>query len=313
MHDFIQPEIKPVDEGTNYGKFVMEPLERGYGITIGNSLRRIMLSSLPGSAVSAIYIDGVLQEFSSIPNVKEDVTEIVMNVKSLHIKNDSENDIEEAYIDFKGEGVVTAEDIKLPANVEIVNKDQKIATLSGGKNSHFSMTLYITKGRGYEGAQRKPGQGINVIPVDALYTPVTRVNSIVEDMRVGESTDNNRLTLEVWTNGTITPTDAIARSARVLDAHLEVLMNLKEGAKDEEIMGAAEETDVPVFKDMPLSDLQLQQRSINCLKRAGIDTLQQLCDKTEADLQTIRNLGRKSLEDILDKVHEQGYKLRSEK
>jgi len=241
VFDFERPNIEVVEisEDKKYGKFVVEPLERGYGITLGNSLRRIMLSSLPGTAVSQVKIDGVLHEFSSIPGVKEDVTEIIMNLKSLAIKNtSSSNEPKSAYIEFEGEGVVRASDIQVDSDIEIINKDQVIATLSGGKDSKLYMELTITNGRGYVSADKNKGEGlrIGVIAVDSIYTPVERVNMTVENTRVGQVTDYDKLTLDVYTNGTLYPDDAVSLAAKVLSEHLKLFIDLSENAKSAEVM-----------------------------------------------------------------------------
>ena len=241
MFDFEKPkiEIAEISEDKRYGKFVVEPLERGYGTTLGNSLRRIMLSSLPGAAVSQVKIDGVLHEFSSIPGVKEDVTEIIMNIKSLAIKNSSEtNEPKTAYIEFEGEGVITAADIHADSDIEILNPDQVIATLSGGADSKFYMELTITKGRGYISADKNKSEDlpIGVLAVDSIYTPVERVNMTVENTRVGQVTDYDKLTLDVYTNGTLAPDEAVSLAAKVLSEHLNLFIDLSENAKTAEVM-----------------------------------------------------------------------------
>ena len=316
MFDFNTPkiEIAELSEDGKYGRFVVEPLERGYGTTLGNSLRRIMLSSLPGAAVSQVKIDGVLHEFSSLPGVKEDITEIIMNIKSLAIRDNSEtNEPKTAYIDFEGEGVVTAADIQVDSDITIINKDQVIATLNGGADSKLVMELTITKGRGYIGADKakKDDMPIGVIAVDAIYTPVERVNMTVENTRVGQVTDFDKLTLDVFTNGTLAPDEAASLAAKVLSAHLELFVNLSENAKVATVMTEQENNEKKEILDMNIDELELSVRSYNCLKRAGINTVAELCNKTSEDMMKVRNLGRKSLEEVLAKLKELGLQLNS--
>ena len=311
MFDFERPniEVAEISEDKKYGRFVVEPLERGYGITLGNSLRRIMLSSLPGAAVSQVKLDGVLHEFSSIPGVKEDVTEIIMNIKSLAIKNNSEtNEPKTAYIDFEGEGVVTAGDIQVDSDIEIKNPDQVIATLSGGK---LYMELTITKGRGYVSADKNKSTDlpIGVISVDSIYTPVERVNVTVENTRVGQITDYDKLTLDVYTNGTLIPDEAVSLAAKVLSEHLNLFIDLSENAKTAEVMVEKEDDEKEKVLEMSIDELELSVRSYNCLKRAGINTVQELTNKTPEDMMKVRNLGRKSLEEVLAKLKELGLQL----
>ena len=315
MFDFEKPniEIAEISEDKKYGKFVVEPLERGYGTTLGNSLRRIMLSSLPGAAVSQVKIDGVLHEFSSIPGVKEDVTEIIMNIKSLAIKNSSEtNEPKTAYIEFEGEGVITAADIHADSDIEILNPDQVIATLSGGPNSKLYMEITISKGRGYVGADKnkKEDQPIGMLPVDSIFTPVTRVNFLVENTRVGQITDYDKLTLEVWTNGTIAPDDAVSYGAKLLNEHLALFIDLSDNAKNTEILVEKEEGKKEKVLEMSIEELDLSVRSYNCLKRAGINTVEDLACKTEEEMMKVRNLGKKSLEEVLNKIAELGLSLK---
>ena len=314
MFDFNKPkiEIAEMSEDKKYGRFVVEPLERGYGTTLGNSLRRIMLSSLPGAAVSQVKIDGVLHEFSYIPGVKEDVTEIIMNIKSLAIKNTSEsNEPKTAYIEFEGEGVVTAADIQVDQDIEIMNPDQVIATLNGGADSKLYMELTITKGRGYVSADKgkQDDMPIGVIAVDAIYTPVERVNMMVEDTRVGQVTDYDKLTLDVFTNGTLAPDEAVSLAAKVLSAHLSLFVDLSENAKSVEVMSVQEDNEKEKVMEMNIDELELSVRSYNCLKRAGINTVEELCSKTPEDMMKVRNLGRKSLEEVLAKLKELGLQL----
>ena len=314
MFDFEKPniEIAEISEDKKYGKFVVEPLERGYGTTLGNSLRRIMLSSLPGAAVSQVKIDGVLHEFSSIAGVKEDVTEIIMNIKSLAIKNNSDNnEVKTAYIEFEGEGVITAADIQADTDIEILNPDQVIATLSGGADSEFYMELTITKGRGYVSAEKnkKEDLPISVIAVDSIYTPVERVNMSVENTRVGQVTDFDKLTLDVYTNGTLAPDEAVSLAAKVLSEHLNLFIDLSENARTAEIMVEKEDNEKEKVLEMNIDELELSVRSYNCLKRAGINTVEELCNRTSEDMMKVRNLGRKSLEEVLAKLKELGLQL----
>ncbi len=313
MFDFERPniEVKEISEDKKYGKFVVEPLERGYGITLGNSLRRIMLSSLPGAAVSQVKIDGVQHEFSSIPGVKEDVTEIIMNIKSLAIKNNSEtNEAKTAYIEFEGEGVVRASDIQADQDIEIMNPDLAIATLSG-KDTKLFIELTITKGRGYVSSDKNKNEDtkIGVIPIDSIYTPVERVNMSVENTRVGQQTDFDKLTLDVVTNGTLAPDEAVSLAAKVLSEHLSIFIDLSENAKTAEIMVEKEDDQKEKVLEMSIDELELSVRSYNCLKRAGINTVEELCNKTSEDMMKVRNLGRKSLEEVLAKLKELGLQL----
>ena len=314
MFDFERPniEVAEISDDGKYGRFVVEPLERGYGITLGNSLRRIMLSSLPGAAVSRVKIEGVLHEFSSIPGVKEDVTEIIMNLKSLAIKNmSSTNEPKTAYIEFEGEGVVRASDIQCDQDIVIVNSDQVIATLSGGKESKLYMELTITKGRGYVSAEKNKSEDlpIGVIAVDSIYTPVERVNMTVENTRVGQVTDYDKLTLDVYTNGTLAPDEAVSLAAKVLSEHLGLFIDLSENAKTAEVMVEKEDDEKEKVLEMSIDELELSVRSYNCLKRAGINTVEELTNKTSDDMMKVRNLGRKSLEEVLAKLKELGLEL----
>ena len=311
--NFKMPKIQMTEESEDgkYSRFVVEPLERGYGLTLGNSLRRIMLSSLVGTAVSSIKIDGVLHEFSSIPGVKEDVTEIVMNIKQLSIKNNG-NSVEPviAHIDYSGEGVVKASDIKVDPDIEIVNPDLVIAHLNNS-DSKLVMELTITNGRGYVSSEKnkKDDMAAGVISIDSIYTPVERVNMSVENTRVGQDTDFDKLTLDIFTNGTIIPEEALSLAAKVLSEHLKVFINLSENAANAEVMGAAEEEEPFNALSMSIEDLELSVRSFNCLKRAGINTVEQLTNKTPDDMMKVRNLGKKSLDEVLLKLKELGLSL----
>ena len=315
MFEFERPniEVAEISEDKKYGRFVVEPLERGYGITLGNSLRRIMLSSLPGAAVSQVKIEGVLHEFSSIEGVKEDVTEIIMNIKSLAIKNTSEtNEPKTAIIDVTGEGVVRASDIQVDPDIEIMNPDLVIATLCG-KDTKFYMELTITKGRGYVSADKNKGADlpVGVIAVDSIYTPVERVNMTVANTRVGQITDYDKLTLDVYTNGTLVPDEAVSLAAKVLSEHLSLFVDLSESAMKAEVMVDKEENEKEKVLVMSIDELELSVRSYNCLKRAGINTVEELTNKSQEDMMKVRNLGRKSLEEVLAKLKELGLQLNS--
>ena len=314
MFDFNKPKIQitEMSDDKRYGKFVVEPLERGYGITLGNSLRRIMLSSLPGAAVSQVKIDGVLHEFSSIPGVKEDMTEIIMNLKNLAIKNTSDSaEPKTAYIEFDGEGVVKGADIQADQDIEILNPDQVIATLNGGAGCKFNAELTITKGRGYVSSDKgkTDDMPIGVIAVDAIYTPVERVNMTVENTRVGQVTDFDKLTLDIYTNGTLDADEAVSLAAKVLSEHLSLFIDLSESAKTAEVMIEKEDNEKEKVLEMSIDELELSVRSYNCLKRAGINTVEELCNKTSDDMKKVRNLGRKSLEEVLAKLKELGLQL----
>ena len=314
MFDFEKPniEIAEISEDRKYGKFVVEPLERGYGTTLGNSLRRIMLSSLPGAAVSQVKIDGVLHEFSSIPGVKEDVTEIIMNIKSLAIKNNSETDeVKTAYIEASGEGVVRASDIQVDSDIEIMNPDQVIATLSGGPDCKLYIEMTIVNGRGYVSSDKNKREDlpINVIAIDSIFTPVERVNIKVENTRVGQITDYDKLTLDVFTDGTIEPSDAVSLAAKVLSDHLRSFIDLSDKSSRIQVIAAEEENSKDKVLEMNIDELELSVRSYNCLKRAGINTVEELCNRTSEDMMKVRNLGRKSLEEVLSKLKELGLSL----
>ena len=313
MFEFEKPriEIAEKSDDNKYGRFVVEPLERGYGTTLGNSLRRIMLSSLPGTAVSAIKIKDVLHEFSSIPGVKEDVTEIVLNIKDIVIKNNStSNDPKTAYIEASGTTVVTAGDIKVDSDIEILNPDLVIANLSGPE-ARLEMELMITNGRGYVSADKNKelDMTIDTIAIDSIYTPVERVNLTVEDTRVGQITDYDKLTLDVFTNGSLAPDEAVSLAAKVLSEHLSLFIDLSENAKQASVIVDTIKEE-PVSKtDITIDELELSVRSYNCLKRAGINTVKELCKKTPEDMMKVRNLGRKSLEEVLAKLKELGFSL----
>lgn len=313
MFEFEKPkiEIAEVSDDNKYGKFVVEPLERGYGTTLGNSLRRIMLSSLPGSAVTHVKIKGVLHEFSSIPGVKEDVTEIVMNIKSVIIKNNSlTNEPKQAYIDVTGERVVRASDIHVDGDIEIINPDQIIANLSG-PDAKLDIELTIGNGRGYVSSEKnkEADSPIDVIAIDSIYTPVERVNLTVENTRVGQVTDYDKLTLDVYTNGAIAPDEAVSLAARVLVEHLNLFVDLSENAKSLDVMVETVPDEREKVLEMNIDELELSVRSYNCLKRAGINTVEELTNKTPEDMMKVRNLGRKSLDEVLAKLKELGLSL----
>ena len=315
MLEFEKPRIDVMDisEDGTYGKFVVEPLERGYGTTLGNSLRRIMLSSLPGAAISSIKIDGVVHEFCDVPGVKEDVSDIILNLKNVAIKANTEsNEPKTAFIEYEGEGVVRARDIKMDQDYEVINPDQVIATLSGGPESKMYMELTISRGRGYVGADKNKNdnQPIGVIAIDSLYTPVERVNFTVENTRVGQITDYDKLTMEIWTNGTIKPDEAVSLAAKVLNDHLALFIDLSDSAKNAEIMVEKEEDQKEKVLEMTIEEMDLSVRSYNCLKRAGINTVEDLTNKTEDEMMKVRNLGRKSLDEVLGKLHEVGLSLK---
>lgn len=316
MFEFEKPriEIVEISEDNKYGKFVVEPLERGYGTTLGNSLRRIMLSSLPGTAVSLIKIKGVLHEFSSIPGVKEDVTEIVMNIKDICIKNNSSSsEIKTAYIDASGDTVVTAGDIQVDGDLEILNPDLVIATLSGPE-ARLEMELMITNGRGYVGSDKNKDldASIDAIAIDSIYTPVERVNLTVENTRVGQITDYDKLTLDVYTNGTLAPDEAVSLAAKVLSEHLKLFIDLSESAKSVEVIVEKTDDEKEKVLEMNIDELELSVRSFNCLKRAGINTVEELTNKTPDDMMKVRNLGRKSLDEVLAKLKDLGLSLRND-
>ncbi|WP_421427370.1 DNA-directed RNA polymerase subunit alpha [Limosilactobacillus fermentum] len=313
MIEFEKPNIHKVEETDNYGKFVVEPLERGYGTTLGNSLRRVMLASLPGAAITSIQIDGVLHEFSTVQGVTEDVTQIILNLKQVALKIDSE-DAKDLEIDVKGPAEVTAADIQGDGDVTILNSDLHIATVSDGAELHVKMTA--DKGRGYSSADdnktRMEGLAIGVLPIDSIYTPIERVNYTVENTRVGQSNDYDKLTLDVWTNGSLTPTEVISLAAKILTEHLTMFVNLTEEAQVTQVMVEREETHQEKVLDKTIEELDLSVRSYNCLKRADIQTVKDLTERTEADMMKVRNLGTKSLDEIKLKLAELGVGFRQE-
>lgn len=315
MFEFEKPKIEIVEtsDDNKYGKFVIEPLERGYGITLGNSLRRIMLSSLPGTAVSHVKIKGVLHEFSSIPGVKEDVTEIIMNIKNVVIKNNSDTfEPKQAYIDVVGERVVKAGDIKVDGDIEIVNPDLVIANLSG-PDAKLEMELTIVNGRGYVSLDKnkEADAPIDVIAIDSIFTPVERVNLTVQNTRVGQVTDYDKLTLDVYTNGALAPDEAVSLAANLLVEHLKLFVDLSENARLVDVMVESTTDEKEKVLEMNIDELELSVRSYNCLKRAGINTVQELINKTPEDMMKVRNLGRKSLDEVYAKLKELGLSLRT--
>ena len=314
MIEIEKPKVECVElsEDQTYARYVVEPLERGYGITLGNSLRRIMLSSLPGAAVSSVKIDGILHEFSNIPGVKEDVTDIILNLKKLIVNLHSEGS-KTVYIEAQGACEITAADIKLDSDIEILNPEIHIATLN--EDAKLYMEITITKGRGYVSAERNKQLAqpvIGLIPVDSIYTPVPKVNFKVEDTRVGQVTDFDKLTLELWTNGTLTPNEVISLAAKIMNEHLNLFIELSDNAMNAEIMVEKEETKKEKVLEMTIEELDLSVRSYNCLKRASINTVEELVKKTEEDMMKVRNLGRKSLEEVINKLHALGLSLPSE-
>lgn len=313
MIEFEKPNIHKVEETDSYGKFVVEPLERGYGTTLGNSLRRVLLASLPGAAITSIQIDGVLHEFSTVEGVTEDVTQIILNLKKVSLKLDSEEQ-KDLEIDVKGPAEVTAGDIQGDGEVEVLNPDLYIATVADGAKLHIKMTA--DKGRGYFSANdnkaRMDDLAIGVLPIDSIYTPIERVNYTVENARVGQRNDYDKLTLDVWTDGSLTPTEAVSLGAKILTEHLAMFVNLTEEAQNAQVMVEKEETHKEKMLEMTIEELDLSVRSYNCLKRAGINTVKELTDRTEADMMKVRNLGQKSLEEIKLKLNDLGVSFRQD-
>ena len=307
MIEFEKPNIEclEIDDENNYAKFVCEPLERGYGVTIGNSLRRILLSSLPGDAITSVKIDGVVHEFSTIPNVVEDVPELIVNLKGVRFKAfDNEEKI--VRIDFNGEGEVTAGDIITDGTIEVLNKDLHIATVSEG--GHLKIDMTVDRGRGYNSSvkNKKPNQDISVLPIDSIYTPVKKVNYTVENTRVGQMVDFDKLIIEVWTDGSLKAYEALSLAAKVLSGHLELFIDLSEATKNTQIMVEKEENKKGKVLEMSIEDLELSVRSYNCLKRAGISKVEDLANKTEAEMLKVRNLGKKSFDEVTNKLHSLG-------
>lgn len=312
MIEFEKPNIHKVEETDNYGKFVVEPLERGYGTTLGNSLRRVMLASLPGAAITSINIDGVLHEFSTVEGVTEDVTQIILNLKKVSLRIDSE-DAKNLELDVKGPAEVTAGDIQGDGDVTVLNPDLHIATVADGAELHIQMTA--DKGRGYSSADDNKARmdlAIGVLPIDSIYTPIERVNYTVENTRVGQNNDYDKLTLDVWTNGSLTPTEAVSLAAKILTSHLTMFVNLTEEAQSAQVMVEREESHQEKVLDKTIEELDLSVRSYNCLKRADIQTVKDLTERTEADMMKVRNLGQKSLDEIKIKLNDLGVGFRQE-
>ena len=314
MIEIEKPRIDTVESTPDgkYGKFVMEPLERGYATTLGNSMRRVLLSILPGVAVTGVKIDGVVHEFSTIPGVKEDVTEIILNIKGLIAKLHADT-AKKIYIEAEGPCVVTAASIKADSEVEILNPDMHIATL--GEDAKLNMEMTIDRGRGYVSAdQNKSAQNvIDMIPVDSIYTPVLKANFGVDNTRVGNVTDKGKLTLEVWTDGSLRADEAVSMSAKILMEHLELFLDLAEGVSEtESIMAEKSDNEKEKVLDLTIDELDLSVRSFNCLKRAGINTVEDLINKTEEEMMKVRNLGRKSLEEVIAKLNSFGFTLKKE-
>ncbi len=307
MIEFERPNIKclEIDNETNYAKFVCEPLERGYGVTIGNSLRRILLSSLPGAAITSVKIEGVVHEFSTIANVVEDVPEIIVNLKMVRLKL-HENEEKTIRLDVKGEGEVKAGDIITDSSVEVLNPDLHIATLSEG--AHLQMEMTVDMGRGYNSAEKnkKDNQPLGVLPIDSIYTPVKKVNYAVENTRVGQNIDYDKLTIELWTDGSLAPYEALSLAAKVMTSHLELFIDLSETAKNTQVMIEKEENKKGKVLEMSIEDLELSVRSFNCLKRAGISTVEDITNMTEQEMMKVRNLGKKSLDEVTFKLHSLG-------
>ncbi|MBP2033095.1 DNA-directed RNA polymerase subunit alpha [Clostridium algifaecis] len=311
MLEIEKPKIECVEssEDGNYGKFVVEPLERGYGITLGNALRRILLSSLPGVAANHIKIDGVLHEFSTVRGVKEDVAELILNIKMLALKMNGDEP-KTIYIDAEGQGEVKAGDIKTDGDVEIINPELHIATLDD--DARLYMEIMVSRGRGYVSQARNKTEDmpIGTIPVDSIYTPIKRVNFNVENTRVGKITDYDKLSLEIWTNGTIMPDEAVSLSAKILIEHFKLFMTLTDHANNVEIMVEKEEDKKEKVLEMTIEELDLSVRSYNCLKRAGINTVQELTERSMDDMMKVRNLGKKSLEEVEQKLDALGLSLK---
>ena len=307
MIEFEKPNIEclEVDDANNYAKFVCEPLERGYGVTIGNSLRRILLSSLPGCAITSVKIDGVLHEFSAIDNVVEDVPELIVNLKNIRLKFDGDEE-KVLRIEAKGEGEVLAGDIITDGTVEILNPDLHIATIAEGGNLRMEMTA--DRGRGYNSSEKnkKLNQDISVLPIDSIYTPVKKVNYQVENTRVGQMVDYDKLVIEVWTDGSLKAHEALSLAAKVMTGHLELFIDLSEATKNTQVMIEKEESKKEKVLEMTIEELELSVRSFNCLKRAGISTVEDLTNKTDAEMMKVRNLGKKSLEEVIAKLHSLG-------
>ena len=313
MIEFEKPNIEclEVDNTNNYAKFVCEPLERGYGVTIGNSLRRILLSSLTGCAITSVKIDGVLHEFSSIPNVVEDVPEIIVNLKNVRLKF-TENEEKVMRINFKGEGEVTAADIITDGTVEILNPDLHIATVSEGGQLIMEMTADMGRGYSPSDKNKKPNQDISVLPIDSIYTPVKKVNYQVKNTRVGQMVDYDKLIIEVWTDGSLKAHEALSLAAKVMTGHLELFIDLSEATRNTQVMIEKEESKKEKVLETSIEELELSVRSFNCLKRAGIATVEDLTNRSESDMMKVRNLGKKSLDEVIAKLHSLGLSFAEE-
>jgi len=313
MIEFEKPNIECVeaDDKRNYAKFICEPLERGYGMTIGNSLRRILLSSLPGAAITSIKIDGVLHEFSTVKGIVEDVPELIVNLKNVRLRV-SDNDEKIIRIVHKGAGEITAADIETDGTVEILNKELHIATTS--EEADFTLEMTVNRGRGYNVAEKnkKENNPIDVLPIDSIFTPVKKVNYSVENTRVGQMVDYDKLTIEVWTDGSLKPFEALSLAAKVMVGHLELFIDLSETAKNTQIMIEKEDDETEKILEKPIEELELSVRSFNCLKRYGISTVGDLANKTENDMMKVKNLGKKSLEEVIAKLHDLGLDLNRE-
>ena len=313
MIEFEKPKIECVeaDDKRNYAKFICEPLERGYGMTIGNSLRRILLSSLPGAAITSVRINGVVHEFSTVKGVVEDVPEIIVNLKNVRLKV-FDNDEKIIKIDYKGAGEIKAGDIVTDGTVEILNPELHIATTSESADVHMEMT--VSRGRGYNVADKnkKDNSPIDVLPIDSIFTPVKKVNYSVENTRVGQMVDYDKLTIEVWTDGSLKPFEALSLAAKVMTGHLELFIDLSETAKNTQVMVEKEESTKEKVLEMPIEELELSVRSYNCLKRAGIMTVEDLAKKTQADMMKVRNLGKKSLDEVTNKLYALGLQFSSD-
>ena len=298
-----KPKIQIIEESSDkrFGRFVVEPLERGYGMTIGNSLRRILLSSLPGAAITSVKIDGVVHEFSTVPGVVEDVPEIIVNLKCVRLKM-HDNDDKRISIDFKGPGEVTAGDIVTDSSLEILNPELHIATVEEGETLHMEMT--VARGRGYNTADKNKTEdmALGTLPIDSIFTPVKKVNYKVENTRVGQRVDYDKLTIEVWTDGSLKPFESLSLAAKVMTSHLDLFIDLSEATKNTQVMVEKEESKKEKVLEMPIEELELSVRSYNCLKRAGISTVEDLANKSQEDMMKVRNLGKKSLDEVTNKL-----------
>ena len=313
MIEFEKPNVKCIemDKKAHYGKFICEPLERGYGVTIGNSLRRILLSSRPGSAIKSVKIEGAQHEFTTIPNVVEDATDLILNLKMVRLKLDK-NEEKNLRIDFKGPGEVKASDIITDGSVEILNPDQHIATVSEGGRLQMDMVADMNRGYNTADMNKSDNQPIGVIAIDSIYSPVKKVNYQVENTRVGKMVDFDKLTMEIWTDGSMEPFEALSYAAKVMTEHLNLFVDLSDSGKNTQVMVEKEEDKKVKVLEMPIEELELSVRSFNCLKRSGISTVGDLTNKTENDMMKVKNLGKKSLEEVIAKLHDLGLNLTEE-